>query len=109
MKIIVTGCVAQAEGEEIKKRSKCVDLIFGPQNCQNITEALREKKERFNYTDFLCEEKFERLPISTNKEISKLVTIQEGCDKFPFFVLFRTLEELNTPDLLREYFKRLKV
>ena len=85
MKIIVTGCVAQAEGEEIKKRSKCVDLIFGPQNYQNITEALREKKERFNYTDFLCEEKFERLPISTNKEISKLVTIQEGCDKFCSF------------------------
>ena len=35
MKIIVTGCVAQAEGDEIKKRNKSVDLILGPQNYQN--------------------------------------------------------------------------
>ena len=32
MQIIVTGCVAQAEGEEILKRNKSVDYIFGPQS-----------------------------------------------------------------------------
>ena len=47
MKIIVTGCVAQAEGEEIKKkRNKSVDLIFGPQNYQNITEALKKNEKK---------------------------------------------------------------
>ena len=63
MKIIVTGCVAQAEGDEIKKRNKSVDLIFGPQNYQNIVDALKVKNEKYVYTDFLCEEKFESLPI----------------------------------------------
>src|SRR6476660_4589723 len=29
--IAVAGCVAQAEGEEIVRRQKAVDLVFGPQ------------------------------------------------------------------------------
>ena len=85
MKIIVTGCVAQAEGDEIKKRNKSVDLIFGPQNYQNITDALEGKNEKYVYSDFLCEDKFESLPIRNSHEISRLVTIQEGCDKFCSF------------------------
>ena len=85
MKIVVTGCVAQAEGDEIKKRNKSVDLIFGPQNYQNIVDALKIKNEKYVYADFLCEEKFESLPIKNSHEISRLVTIQEGCDKFCSF------------------------
>ena len=85
MKIIVTGCVAQAEGDEIKKRNKSVDLIFGPQNYQNLVDALKVKNEKYVYADFLCEEKFESLPIKNSREISRLVTIQEGCDKFCSF------------------------
>jgi len=85
MKIIVTGCVAQAEGDEIKKRNKSVDLIFGPQNYQSITDALEAKSEKYVYADFLCEDKFESLPIRNSHEISRLVTIQEGCDKFCSF------------------------
>ncbi len=85
MKIVVTGCVAQAEGDEIKKRNKSVDLILGPQNYQNIAEALKAKNKKYVYADFLCEEKFESLPIRNSHEVSRLVTIQEGCDKFCSF------------------------
>ena len=34
------------------------------------------------YNYFLCENKFSSLIPSKSKEVSKLITIQEGCDKF---------------------------
>ncbi len=85
MQIVVTGCVAQAEGDEIKKRNKSVDLIFGPQNYHTIVDALKKKLYGNTFTEFLCDQKFETLTTSTKKETSKLVTIQEGCDKFCSF------------------------
>ena len=102
MKIIVTGCVAQAEGDEIKKRNKSVDLIFGPQNYQNIVDALKVKNEKYVYADFLCEEKFESLPIKNSHEISRLVTIQEGWINSALCVVPYT-RGLNSQDLLKEY------
>ena len=36
----LTGCVAQAEGDEIIKRNKSVDLVLGPQNFHIITKVL---------------------------------------------------------------------
>ena len=33
-KVIVAGCVAQAEGELIQKRAPYVDLVIGPQSIQ---------------------------------------------------------------------------
>ena len=85
MKVVVTGCVAQAEGEEIKKRSKAVDLILGPQNYQSLATALKKTSTEKIYTDFLCDDKFDSLPPSSTPEVSKLITVQEGCDKFCSF------------------------
>jgi len=39
--IAVAGCVAQAEGEEIVRRQKAVDLVFGPQTYHRLPELLR--------------------------------------------------------------------
>ena len=85
MHIIVTGCVAQAEGEEILKRNKSVDYIFGPQNFHKLPKILEKSDRKKVYNDFLCEDKFSSLAPSSSKEVSKLVTIQEGCDKFCSF------------------------
>ena len=85
MKVVVTGCVAQAEGEEIKKRNNAVDLILGPQNYQNLATALKKTTKENIYTDFLCDDKFDSLPPSSTPEVSKLITVQEGCDKFCSF------------------------
>ncbi len=85
MHIIVTGCVAQAEGQEIIKRNNSVDYVIGPQNFHIIPKLLKKKNSNQIFTDFLCEEKFESLPASNTKNISRLVTIQEGCDKFCTF------------------------
>ena len=85
MHIVVTGCVAQAEGDEILKRNKSVDFIFGPQSFHKLPMILKNSKSDKVYNDFLCENKFSSLVPSKSKEVSKLVTIQEGCDKFCSF------------------------
>mgnify|MGYP001291497046 CR=1 FL=1 len=85
MQIIVTGCVAQAEGEEILKRNKSVDYIFGPQNFHKLPKVLKGNNEKIVHNNFLSEDKFKSLVASSQKNISKLVTIQEGCDKFCSF------------------------
>ena len=85
MHIIVTGCVAQAEGNEIIRRNKSVDYVIGPQNFHIIPKLLKKKKTNQIFTEFLCEEKIKSLPSSNIKNVSRLVTIQEGCDKFCTF------------------------
>ena len=85
MHIIVTGCVAQAEGEEILKRNKSVDYIFGPQSFHKLPNILKSTNSDKVYNDFLCEDKFSSLVPTKSKEVSKLVTIQEGCNKFCSF------------------------
>lgn len=85
MKIIVTGCVAQAEGEEILKRNKNVDFVFGPQNFHELPKILKQNEKKKVFTEFLCEEKFSTLVPTSDEKVSKLITIQEGCDKFCSF------------------------
>ncbi len=86
--IAVSGCVAQAEGEEIIKRAPVVDLVFGPQSWHKLKEMLEKlnNHEKSTETDFSVEQKFDYLPeVFDKKRIqgsSAFVTIQEGCDKF---------------------------
>ena len=88
--IAVTGCVAQAEGKEITKRSPWVDLVVGPQAYTDLPKLLKKinedsKKKKINL-------KFPEIPkfdlLNFDKKIGKVsdfVTIQEGCDKFCSF------------------------
>ena len=92
MKIVVAGCVAQAEGEEVLKRQRAVDLVVGPQSYHRLPELLRQTKDgrRLTDTEFSVEDKFDTLPAPTRKQIrargvSAFVTVQEGCDKFCSF------------------------
>ena len=92
MTIGVTGCVAQAEGEEILKRAGSVDLVAGPQTYHRIADIVRKANtgERVVETDFEIEEKFAKLPKATQKQtqsrgVAAFLTIQEGCDKFCTF------------------------
>ena len=85
--VIVSGCVAQAESEEMLKRETYIDIVVGPQSYHKIGDLIlnyQRKKGKFNETDFDVIKKFdqlEKIPISQNK-ISSYLTIQEGCDKF---------------------------
>ena len=91
-KIVVAGCVAQAEGELVLRRQKAVDVVVGPQSYQHLPALLRRAAEgaRLTDTDFAVEEKFRDLPKPTRAQIaargvSAFVTVQEGCDKFCSF------------------------
>src|SRR3982075_199117 len=44
MKIVVAGCVAQAEGNEIIRRAPTVDVVVGPQSYHHLPELLARAK-----------------------------------------------------------------
>ena len=85
--VIVTGCVAQAEGEILLKKERYIDAVVGPQSYHKFNNTLLEienKKNQINTTDFDVVEKFDNLNLILNSEnkVSSFLTIQEGCDKF---------------------------
>ncbi len=88
--VIVAGCVAQAEHEEMLKREPYIDLVLGPQAYHKINDTIlnyQKRKKKQEETEFDAITKFEylsKIKNQTNK-ISSLLTIQEGCDKFCHF------------------------
>ena len=88
--IAVAGCVAQAEGKEITKRSPWVDLVVGPQAYTDLPKLLEKingnsKKKEINLK-FPEIPKFDQLNFNKKEcKVSDFVTIQEGCDKFCSF------------------------
>ncbi|MCG6121844.1 MAG: tRNA (N6-isopentenyl adenosine(37)-C2)-methylthiotransferase MiaB [Microvirga sp.] len=95
-KVVVAGCVAQAEGAEILRRAKVVDVVVGPQSYHRLPAMVREagggawSRRRLVDTDFPEDDKFEHLPKLERSRIrargvTAFLTIQEGCDKFCSF------------------------
>lgn len=87
--VVVSGCVAQLRKVQIAKRSKCVDIILGPQMVQHVYDNVvqvhatpLEKRKLITLTGFNSVEKFEKFPEITADSPSAFVTIQEGCDNF---------------------------
>ncbi|MDC0356627.1 tRNA (N6-isopentenyl adenosine(37)-C2)-methylthiotransferase MiaB [Candidatus Pelagibacter sp.] len=88
--VIVAGCVAQAENQEMLKREPYIDLVIGPQSYHKINDTILnhiEKKKKIEETEFDAISKFEYLQKIKNesKGASSFLTIQEGCDKFCHF------------------------
>ena len=83
-KLVVAGCVAQAEGKEIKKRAPSVDFVVGPQSYHNLPDML-DTSDRIVSDEFTQNEKFKNLLYNSAGGVSEFVSIQEGCDKFCSF------------------------
>src|ERR1700729_3245682 len=90
--IVVAGCVAQAEGEEIIRRSPAVDLVVGPQSYPRLPDLLARaaRNGKTIDTEFPVDDKFNYLAAPDRAAIrsrgaSAFVTVQEGCDKFCTF------------------------
>jgi tRNA-2-methylthio-N6-dimethylallyladenosine synthase len=83
--IAVAGCVAQAEGAEVAKRARDVDIVVGPQAYHRLPElvaAARGGKAAID-TDMPILSKFGALPArAKGQRTSAFLTVQEGCDKF---------------------------
>ena len=88
--VIVSGCVAQAESDEMIKREPYIDMVIGPQSYHKIGDLIlkyERKKNKVNETEFDVIKKsdeLQKIPITQNK-VSSYLTIQEGCDKFCHF------------------------
>ena len=106
--LLVAGCVAQAENEEMLKREKYIDAVVGPQSYHQIPDIIKKlenNKNKINSTEFEVIEKFDSLNLirNSNSKVSSFLTIQEGCDKFCHFCVVpytrgpehsRSLEEI---------------
>ncbi len=84
MKLVVAGCVAQAEGLEIKKRSPSVDYVVGPQSYHKLPDMI-DRVDEVENSEFLQNEKFKNLIFKSSNLSSEFLSIQEGCDKFCSF------------------------
>jgi tRNA-2-methylthio-N6-dimethylallyladenosine synthase len=90
MLIAVAGCVAQAEGAEIRRRAPFVDLVFGPQTYHRLPELVARAFAAGGAgvidTSFPEEPKFDHLPQARSAQgTTAFLTVQEGCDKFCTF------------------------
>ena len=88
--VIITGCVAQAENEEMLKREPYIDLVIGPQSYHKINKTILShinKKKKLEITEFDPISKFRYFSKIKNEagKVSSFLTIQEGCDKFCHF------------------------
>ena len=88
--VIITGCVAQAENEEMLKREPYIDILIGPQSYHKINDTILshiENRKKIEQTEFDAISKFKYFNKIKNDsgKISSFLTIQEGCDKFCHF------------------------
>ena len=88
--VIIAGCVAQAENQEMLKREPYIDLVIGPQAYHKINDTIlnyTEKNKKIEETEFDAVSKFKYLSKIKNEagKVSSFLTIQEGCDKFCHF------------------------
>lgn len=99
MVIVVSGCVAQAEGAEIIRQAPYVDIVVGPQTYYRLPEMIAKATRVAHKTrrplqkkglgivdvDFPVESKFDHLPQTGESRVAAYLSIQEGCDKFCTF------------------------
>ena len=87
--VVIAGCVAQAENQEMINREPYIDIVIGPQSYHKINDKLINfvKDKKIEETEFDTVSKFNYFDNIENKnsKISSFLTIQEGCDKFCSF------------------------
>ena len=87
--MVVAGCVAQAENDEMMRREPYIDIVLGPQSYHKVNDLLKNyflnlKQEETEFDTIAKFGYFDQIKNNNNK-ISAFLTIQEGCDKFCHF------------------------
>ena len=106
--VIVAGCVAQAENEEMLKKEPYIDIVIGPQSYHKINDLLKnfvsdDKKEETEFDTIAKFDFLDKIKNNSNK-VSAFLTIQEGCDKFCHFCV---VPFTRGPEYSRSYHKIL--
>ena len=83
----ICGCMAQEESvvEDIRKKYKWVDIVFGTHNLHKLPnildEAIKEKEQQIEV--FSIEgDVYENIPVKRDSKYKAWVNIMYGCDKF---------------------------
>lgn len=106
--IALAGCVAQAEGEEARSRSKMIDMVVGPQAYHRLPQMVADAASGRPTvdTDMPAISKFDALPRRRRSGVSAFLSVQEGCDKFCTYcvVPYTRGAEISRPfaDIVRE-------
>ena len=82
----VTGCVVQAEDQQIAVRAPYVDFATGPLTYHRLPEILakikRTRGQSIIDTEFPAESKFDFLPENRAQGGCSFLAVQEGCNNF---------------------------
>ncbi|VFP79283.1 tRNA (N6-isopentenyl adenosine(37)-C2)-methylthiotransferase MiaB [Buchnera aphidicola] len=89
--IAIGGCVATQEGENIYKRAKFINIIFGTQSLHKLPQLIYQAYINKNLIIDIKEKslkKFDYSPLKqTKKKFTSFVTIMEGCNKYCSFCI----------------------
>ena len=82
--IALAGCVAQAEGDEARRRSRLIDIVVGPQAYHRLPQLVADAAAGRPGVDTAMPaiSKFDALPRRRRSGPSAFLSVQEGCDKF---------------------------
>ena len=86
-RIIVTGCYAQTEPDEVKK-IKGVHYIIGHAGKHKIPEIITSTEEKdfvfpvTIYNDIINEKTFKQMPVALGERTRPFLKIQDGCNAF---------------------------
>jgi tRNA-2-methylthio-N6-dimethylallyladenosine synthase len=83
----IGGCVAQQEGAKLLKRFPHLDLVFGTQAIDRLIPLIQKIEEkRCRIVDVAMTERLEQPDAQVNpghnKQVSRFVTIMQGCENF---------------------------
>jgi len=83
----ICGCMAQEEVvvDEIMKKFKWMDIVFGTHNIHNLPNILFNalQKQKLEVEVYSCEgDIIENLPVKRDSNIKAWINIMYGCDKF---------------------------
>ena len=83
--VAVGGCLAQQDGETLRKRAPHVDIVFGTHNIANLPEMVRRAERRLPTLALGMEEGIAHwniVPLLPAGAVSAMVAIMQGCDNF---------------------------
>ena len=85
--VIIAGCVAQAENQEILKREPYIDLVIGPQSYHKINDAIlnyinkkNDLKKKINSIFFSAPNNFSSVnySLSSKESMANLINVLEN-------------------------------
>ncbi len=107
--LAVGGCVPQHEKENIRKKAKHVDIVFGSQNFNQIHEMVEKfEKKRKPIVEIVDQSKIydNEMPVIRDGKFNAWVTIMNGCSRYCTYCIVpyvRGHEVSRSPDsIIRE-------